>query len=481
MENHLVQQQSQQQLQQLSPTQMQGLQLLFTPVMELESKLAAELENNPLLEVVSPAREELCGDTFSDAQLAATEPDRSEFDDDRESFPLLEALTAGNGEDYSDREYNVQADDLQKQRNFAFDSLTSNPTLLDIVNEQLQFCTLSKRERQAAELVTASLDEHGFLSTHPADLAMSGNFSMEEITQAVKLIQSFDPPGVGACSSSESLILQLKRRNYPDERIYTLIQDHQEELERNQLPQIAKAMKISVEDIYSFLHDLQKLNRFPAAGLNISENSQIVVPEMSIILNNGQLSVDGREGFIPRLGLVKSYLKMLEDPTLPDDTIKYLKEKLASAESLIKSLELRQDTLTRITNVIARKQAGYFLHGSDAMQPMTMTEVAKELNLHETTISRAVAGKYLDTPQGLKEYRFFFSGGYKKSDGEDISSRSVKARIRELIDNEDPAKPLSDAAIEKELKSSGLNIARRTITKYRESMNIPPTNLRRRH
>jgi RNA polymerase sigma-54 factor len=172
---------------------------------------------------------------------------------------------------------------------------------------------------------------------------------------------------------------------------------------------------------------------------------------------------------------------MLDDPATDEESRKYLQEKLTSAENLIKSLDLREDTLRRLTGLIVKRQAEFFRSGVEYLQPMTMNDAAKELDLNESTVSRAVAGKYIDTPYGVFEYKFFFSGGYTAEDGEDISSRAVKEKIRNLIDSEEPRKPLSDEAISKLLAADGLKVARRTVTKYRESMDIPATNLRRQH
>ena len=487
MTNSLIQQPIQQttlqQTQQLTPSQLQSLHILAAPILELETLINTELELNPLLEVIDQPREELAGDPLAEATAAGNAINVNEFEGDREEFPILEQLS-GVWQDESfaaDDLASADAAEVQKKRDFQFDSLTAARTLVDILFEQLDFYTLSARERRAAELVIGSLDERGFLATHAADIAMAGNLELAEINAAIDLIQSFDPPGVGARDTVEALLLQLKRRNCTDEKLYTLLQNHSGDLERNHLPQIAKAMNITVEKIYSMLAELKKLNFIPAVGLESQERTIHAVPEMSIELENDRPAVNSRHTTLPRLGIVQQYLDLLEKPETPEETRQYLREKLSNAENLLKSLELRQDTLTRITNVIAKKQADYFRYGIAHLQPMTMSEIAQELDLHETTISRAVANKYLDTPQGLKEYRFFFSSGYKNASGEDISSRGVKEKIKQMIGSEDPRKPISDAAIAQKLADNGLDIARRTVAKYRESMNIPPTNLRRKH
>lgn len=483
MENSQALFQTQQQTQQLTPVQLQGLNLLAAPLHELENVLAGELANNPLLEAVLPNREELAGDPIEETAAAGNELDRSEFEGANEEFPLLDSFSeawSDSADIAGSAEYD-NTDSRQKKIDYRFNSLTVQESLTDKLFEQLNFCTLLPEEYSAAELVIGSLDEKGFLTTHLADLAMSGNFSMQTMEKALQCVQGFDPPGVGARSVVESLMIQLKRRNYPDKRIYDLLKNHQDELERNKLPQIAKSMKVSLNELYAMLDDLKKLNAVPAAGMSGNTQNSTVLPEMSIELENGEIKVSSRGQHLPRLTLVTSYLKLLEDPLTNEETRQYLREKLASAENLIKSLDLRQDTISRITDVIVRKQSEFFRYGVEKLQPLTMQEVADILEVHETTVSRAVSGKYLETPQGLLEYRFFFSGGYKNAEGGDVSSRVVKEKIRELIANENPRKPLSDAAIAAQLSADGLDVARRTVAKYRESMNIPATNLRRKH
>ena len=483
MENRLSQNIAQKQTLQLNATQLQGLNLLAAPALELENLLAAELQNNPLLEVISDGREVLAGDLVGAAADAGNEQLPGEFDGDNEVLPMAEYVAAAwedfSGEDsYSDA---GDAEETQRKRDFMFDSLTSSRTLEDLLIEQLNFSGVSPKKYRIAKAVIGNLDENGFLVTHPADMAMSLNVPMEDVTDAVKLVQSFEPPGIGARDVKESLSLQLQRSNYPDERIYILLEQYSDELARNQLPQIARSMKIPMDTLLQFLADLRKLNSVPVRGLEVSAAAQAVIPEMSVAVADGEITIAGHEGSFPKLGIVQHYRKMLENPEIDDESRKYLQEKLTAAESLIKSLDLREDTLRRLTGVIVKHQSEFFRNGVEYLQPMTMNEAAKELDLNESTVSRAVAGKYIDTPYGVFEYKFFFSGGYTAEDGEDISSRAVKEKIRNLIDSEEPRKPLSDEAISKLLAADGLKVARRTVTKYRESMNIPATNLRRQH
>ncbi len=483
MENVFSQQVAQRQEQQLAPAQLASLALLTAPLAELENRIAVEMERNPLLEAAPPSREELIGDPVGEVSAAETAPDVPAYDGDEEDFSRLSELADGWAAAGATAEAS-SGDDREAARErheFELNSLTAPRTLADMLQEQLNFCSLNPRERHAAELVLGSIDEHGYLATHPADIAMAGALTLKEVENALRLVQSFDPPGVGARDAAESLALQLRRRNYPDERIYRLLGEFRADLEHNRLPQIAKAMGVDVARVYAYIGELKKLNPAPASGLDAHVDNAVVLPEMALEFRNGCLEITGRDRYVPHLGLVSKYLKMLEDPDTPPETKSYLREKLTAAESLLKGLALRQSTLERITEVIARRQEGYFKHGLDALAPLTMAEVAQELGVHETTVSRAVAGKYLATPQGVCEYRFFFSGGYRSAEGGDVSNRVVKAAIRAMIEAENARKPLSDAAIAEQLQKQGLNVARRTVAKYRESMNIAPTNLRRQH
>ncbi len=476
------QQQTQQQSQQLTHARYQALELLTRPLLDIRSLLEKELADNPLLEIAAPAIVEFAGDTYGDAASAGNEIDPSEVEGSREEISLL----ANTEDEYYGVNYVENNEDFAGYCQHKYDIASaaiqqSGDVLSDLLWEQLQSVCLNGKERRAAEVILEKIDENGFLKVHLADLAMVHDLAMADLEKALQVVQSFDPPGIGARDAVESLVLQLKRRNYPDERIYTLLTLHREALERNKLPEIAKAMKISIDELYGFLDDLKKLNSIPAAGMTPPENNTVIVPEMSIELENNEIKVLGREDYFPRLRIVKQYEDMLAKPDLNEEDRKYLKEKLLAAQALIASLAERQDTLREITLQIAGKQTEFFRYGEEYLKPMTMAEVAAALDLHESTVSRAVNGKYIATPQGVKELRYFFSSGVKNDDGEDISSRAVKARIKELIESENPAKPYSDAAIAEMLESEGLNVARRTVAKYRESLNIPATNLRRRH
>lgn len=463
----------------LSPVQMASLNLLSAPLMELDNILQTELADNPLLEVNPDGAVELIGDPVGELSARESAGDPA---DDESDWSMLGELA----EDWSKVpfEYAGGTDDRENddRHDFQMDNLTGSASLLDNLLEQLNFSELPAKTAENVRILIGYLDEHGLLAVHPADIAMSEDLSMDEVAEALAVLQRFDPPGVGALDTAESLKLQLERMNYPDKRIYRLLFEFRSDVEQNRLPHIARALDVSIDTVYGYLEVLKKLNPLPDNGLNTSPGGAVIIPEMEVVITpDKELEIAGLEEKQPRLYLNANYLKMLEDPLLDADTKAYLREKLAAAAALIKGLEDRGSTMQRITRLLMERQRDFFFQGENALKPLTMLEVARALELHETTISRAVNGKYLATPQGVIEYRKFFGSGFTTSEGEEISTHRIKALIAELIENENPAKPLSDAAIAEKLAESGFDVARRTVAKYRESLNIPATNLRRIH
>jgi RNA polymerase sigma-54 factor len=309
---------------------------------------------------------------------------------------------------------------------------------------------------------------------------MAADASLDEVMEAVKLVQSFDPPGVGAFTVEECLLLQIARKKDVDPRLAELVRSHLPEIARNKLPQIASAMRITMPELEKLLAELRKLSPYPGAVLS-AEHAACVMPEAEIIRqDDGSYTVVPGERHL-RLRIPERYFNMLEDKTLSDEDREYIRQKIDTARELIRSLEMRESTIRRIAGVIAAEQKDFFDNGPEFLRPMTMRQAAGMLELHETTVSRAVAGKYIQTPRGVLEFRYFFSTGYEGADGAAVSSRSIHERIRKLIADEDPFHPLSDDAISKALAQEGLSVARRTVAKYRDLLHIPGASVRRKH
>jgi len=344
--------------------------------------------------------------------------------------------------------------------------------------EQLKHLNLSKEERERAELIIGSVDNTGYLRSILEDLATIAEVDVKEMEKALKLVQSFDPPGIAARDLKECLLLQLKRAGNKDFILERLIEEHLDDIAANKLPLVAKKMNISMEELHSYINKIKRLNPYPGTAL-APDNPVYIVPEVKIEKVDGKFVVIPNDESIPKLRVSQFYLKLLENPATSKETKEYIKEKLLKSKSLIKSIVQRQKTIVKIAEVILERQYEFFEKGIEALKPLTMQYVADKLNLHETTISRAIANKYMLTPFGLFEFKFFFSSGFQSDSGEDVSSRSVKEKIKDLIARENPAKPISDSKIAKLLKEQGLSVARRTVAKYREDMGIPSSHLRR--
>jgi len=482
VEQGLFQTQELRQEQILAPQQIQSLEILLAPLLELQAKISQELESNPTLEQESPGNEDLAGDVLTETDSAQKETTGEEIKE-RDDDGLLElvqladswhdSLPAGKSVSHNSTE------DEEKRRHF-FDSLTTEQSLQDQLLEQLRMLDLDEKTRKLAELIIGSIDDTGYLRSILADLATVGEVDIKEMKKALSLVQLFDPPGIGAENLKECLLLQLKRQNNTNTQLTKLIRNHMGDIAANKLPIIVKKMNISMNRLHELLNELRTLNPYP--GSVISPNRPVfILPEVTIEEKDGNFSILSNEEHLPKLRISQLYLKLLEDPKTTQETKDYIREKLNKSKALMKSIIQRQSTITQIAEVILDTQYEFFKHGVEHMRPLTMQQVADKLDLHETTVSRAIANKYLKTPFGLFEFRFFFSTGYHSNDGEDLSSKSVMEKIRDLVAKENTEKPLSDLKLTNLLKEQGLTVARRTVAKYREEIGIPASHLRKEY
>ena len=467
---------SQKQEQILARHQIQSLEVLLTPLLELQEKIDQELNSNPVIEQEKSSVEELAGDPLHSEM---TNSDSSEMsNDDEQDFTEMLKIAEAWHERGNYNSSNSSPAEAQEKRDFMFNSLVEQPSLQQQLLEQLSLTECSPEINNAAEFVIGSIDGVGYLTTHPADIAMAAKCSMENVKKAIKLVQSFDPPGIGAVDLRECLLIQLDRKKDNTPQLRELISKHLEEIGRNHLPQIAKSMNISIEDLNYLIAQLKELSPLPGSALSPSPDLY-VLPELTVEKKDNEYVISSNDSYLPSLKISQTYLDLLSNPNTNAETRNYIKEKLMAARMLIKSLGQRQSTIRRIAQVILDSQYDFLEKGVEHLKPLTMQQVADKLGLHETTISRAIANKYLQTPNGMYEFKFFFTGGYQNDDGEEISSRGIKEKIKDLISAENKAKPLSDNKISKLLKDDGLNVARRTVAKYREQLGIPATNLRR--
>lgn len=462
----------------LTPQQLQSLDILYAPVLELRQKVNQELNTNPILEVAEPESEP---EPEPSAPAEEDAPELgSERDDMEEELAKILQLTASGYASPAEAALpsGYDPEDEEERQAYLFNSIADEVSMQEQLLEQLRCSDASPELFRIAETVIGGIDESGYLKTHPADIATGAGCSLEKAEEAIRLVQTFDPPGIGARDLRECLLIQLKRLGKNTPELEELVKNHLDEIARNKLPQLARTMGIPLERLYADLAEIKKLN--PCPGNLISDVHPVyLVPEVSVEKDGGEYKVVADDSHIPHLRISKYYLKLLEDPNTPEDVRSYIRAKITSGNGLMKSLEQRQKTIKRIADVIVAAQHDFFAKGVEYLKPMTMQQVADKLGLHETTISRAIANKYIQTPRGVFEFKYFFTGGFQSKQGEEISSRGVKEIIRDLVDRENPASPLSDSKLTALLKERGLDVARRTVAKYREELGIQSSHLRR--
>lgn len=453
------------QQQTLAPQMRKSLEILQANTLELSQLLRQAIEMNPTLEEVTES-----------ISLDAEAPDPDEIDS-------LEYLN-DTDDDWRDREImegksSPWTNEDEERRQHLYDSIVAPVTLQEHLNQQLALSLVSPEIREAAQVILGNLDERGFLDLPADKLARRMEIDLETMTDALSLVQSFDPPGIGASNIHDSLLLQLERKGAVDSLEYKIVRNHLEDLARKKHPQIAKALGTSVDRVTEAAERIGRLTINPGGDYQPSGNP-FIQPDVVIEDDEtGELIARLTGENLPELRINDFYKDMLGKSGLDNKARQFLREQIRDGRSLIRSLSLRQETILAIAHKLIEHQTDYFRKGPRFMKPLTMNDIADELNLHATTVSRAVAGKYMLTPQGLVEMRSFFATGYQTSDGSEVSNTGVREAIQQLVANENSSKPMSDDAIMKALASQGIKVARRTIAKYRDQLGILPSHLRK--
>lgn len=461
----------------LEARQLHSLEFLTAPLMELEQKISAELAANPVLEA-----DESYSLRSDVPDLPAPRSDM-DYDEDRDGFQEnMEKMLVRESESGMFEADPTANEEAEERRQYMFDSL-ANPdqSLQEYLLDQLRCTPMSPLYRRAATEIIGGIDDNGYLQTALGDVAQSALCSLEEAENALKLVQSFDPPGIAARTPQECLLLQLERKKIAVEPYERLLTEFAEDLARNRMPKIAKEMNLSLDELQNMMEFLRTLTPHPGSTFN-SKPAPYILPEATVIRReDGEYDVVPNKEHTPSFHISEKYLEMLEDPEVPEETRKYLKEKILSGRQIQKSLELRETTVMRIAKLLVAAQHDFLEQGPGALRPLTQKEIADKMNLHETTIGRAIANKYMQTPRGLIPFHDFFAGGYESEEGEEITAAGIKEIIQDAVDNEDPTSPLSDSSIEKILSERGYTVARRTIAKYREALGIPSSQGRKKY
>ncbi|MDI6601108.1 MAG: RNA polymerase factor sigma-54 [Thermoanaerobacteraceae bacterium] len=338
---------------------------------------------------------------------------------------------------------------------------------------------VTMRTRKVCEYIIDSLDENGYLTVSLNDIALNVNENMYIAERALRIIQEFDPPGVGARDLKECLLLQLKARDILNDDIRNLVEHHLKDIAENKLTLIARKMNIDVLKVQHMIDILKTLNPRPGCNFSGYNDMRYIVPDAIVRKIKGNFEIIINDGDIPRLRINKFYTQILQNNGRNSEEFKYLNDKLQSAFWLIKNIEQRKNTLYNVIKAIVEYQCDFFDSGINGLKPLTLKQIAKTCGIHESTVSRATNGKYVDTPKGVYELKFFFKNGVT-NDGGEVSSESIKNLISGIIAKENPRAPLSDLIITKMLKNEGIDISRRTVAKYRDELGIPSSNRRKR-
>jgi len=467
MEHRLVQSQRQQLV--LTQKMQQALQILQMSGLELEQHVQQELDQNPFLEVVQK------GEDLEFPPVPAESPNREDdapFDQawDLDAF----ADRWKEGTDLSRNQ------DLDARRQHYENSITQDESLSAHLLTQLRVAVEDDLSYAIGErIIIGEIDARGYFTGEVEGLAVEMDVRPEEVERVLEIIRSFDPTGVGARDVTECLLLQIEAEFPEEDELRVLVSEHLEELKRRQVPQIAKAMRVAPERVEQLKNMLATLNPWPG-HLYASGPTQYVQPEVVVEKVDGRFVVRLVNDRVPEIRINTGYVKQVRTGAGGEDR-DYIRQKMESARWLTRNIEQRQQTIVKVAQAIVDFQSEFLEKGVEFIRPLTLQVIADEVGVHESTVARTTRGKYIQTPQGLFELKYFFSPGLRRETGEDQSSKSVMAALRKIVDEEDKRKPLSDQKIADMLKKQGLNIARRTITKYREAMGILSTTLRRQY
>ncbi len=456
----------------LSPQMQQAIHMLQIPLMELTQLAQQEMSANPLLEEdieqQDPESEDESPDTDADQEFQEEFEKLSQLDDEwREYFRQTTAVRRVSEED-------------EERRKYFEDSITSEETLQEHLESQFSLNDLSELENNIGKIIIGSIDENGYLQSDLEGLAQTAGASAAEVEKILKVIQAMHPVGVGARSIGECLALQLDRLGKNGNLAAAIVTRHLEELAKKHYAQIAKALNTSVEEVLKAAQLIATLEPKPGRLFSVNR-AQYVIPDVVVEKVDEEYVILLNDDRIPHLRISNLYRNIINQQDTKEETRNYIKEKVKSGLWFIKNIQQRQQTIYNISKYIVDRQKPFLDEGISFLKPMTMREVADAVGIHESTVSRAIANKYMQTPQGVFQMKFFFTTGIETQSGESLSASNVKNRIQELIGSEDPKHPLSDQKIISMLGQEGVKIARRTIAKYRSELNIQPTNLRRQY
>ncbi|HUI74890.1 MAG TPA: RNA polymerase factor sigma-54 [Candidatus Acidoferrum sp.] len=460
----------------LTPGLVQMVSVLALNRLELREMINQEMVANPVLEELN--EEPTVTDNYSDETFLKNETEKvpeteaaNPFDEfDVGSFFNQYLDTGGDGGQSQEREISERP---------SFEKFLSSPAgLTDHLMWQLSVTICSDPVREIAESIIGNLDENGYLTATTEELAQDGKYSQDDLEDALAVVQDFDPIGVGTRDLRECLLRQLKAFDPQNTLAQQIVSEHLKQVQSNQLKEVARALNRPVEVVKRALDVIKKLDPRPGLRYNKTE-PRLVEPDVYFRKVDGVWQVFLNEDDMPQLRLSPTYRRLLARDAADKDVRNYVKERFTAAIQLLKNIEQRKHTILRVCQSIIARQGDFLDQGPDALKPMMIKEVAEEVGVHPSTVSRAVASKYAHTPQGVIELRSFFSEAVNGPEGGGMSLLTLKRVVKKMIEEEDGAKPLTDEQIAKKLDDAGIHVTRRTVAKYREDMRIPSTHQRR--
>ncbi|CCO07569.1 RNA polymerase factor sigma-54 [Desulforamulus hydrothermalis] len=456
----------------MTPELRQAITVLQMSALELTEYVEQQVLENPLLEL-----RDHDGERAEEAEAAReTEPpaaDRKEFDPDWVEYFA----------DSSDLGFCLPRGQREVSEQPAYEQFVSQaPTLADHLHMQLSLSRADEELKSIVRYLIGNLDARGYLSIDLAEAAARLRQPLARLQQALAVLQGFEPPGVGARNLQECLTLQLDVLQENNPVVRQLVADHLEDLAAGRLAKIAARLEVSPQEVQRAADILRKLE--PKPGRNFSQHDEIryIVPDVVVEKVAGQYIILVNDAAVPRLTINQTYRTVLAENSAADQNTKqFVEEKLNAAAWLIRSIEQRRLTLYKVANCLVELQRDFLEHGVKYLKPLNLKKVAELVGVHESTVSRATSNKYMQTPQGVFEMKYFFSSGLSDASGAQVSAESLKKILREIIQQEDPANPLSDQKIAELFGQRGINISRRTVTKYRDELGIPATARRKRY
>lgn len=472
----------------MTPQLQQAIKLLQLSRMELEQFVATQLAENPCLEE---------GVTESAEEVAQVERERERTEEQVINETMSEAsniVDSANSQEKAEVDWEAMSRYNEQQPTSAtatrkqasddehpnYENMVSRVgTLQEHLMSQIGELDFNETENSIAGLLTGNIDDRGYLTVSTQEIADKEGFDLELVEDILDTIQRLDPPGIGARDLKECLYIQVRNAGLKNGIVERIIENHLPELENRNFVAIAKAMKISLEQVIENVQIIAELEPVPGRQFGANE-AQYIVPDVYVFKLGEEWVVNLNEDGLPRLRVSNFYSSMMTDKKSKGDDKNYISEKVKSAEWLIKSIRQRQRTIFRVTESIVKRQRDFFDHGVEHLKPMILKDIAEDISMHESTISRVTNNKYVHTPRGVFELKYFFNSSVSRADGQDVASESVKRMIADLIKVEDQRRPLSDQRIVELLEEKGIQLARRTVAKYREQLQILPSSKRKK-